>query len=103
MAQNDLLEQVNANGPFSEQLQAPTYQPSKQPLSGYEGKTGQVANLANKFLAGISQGRAAAYNKSMQQKQQTFTLLSGQIQQLQQSDLPPEIKAQQLAKLNDLR
>lgn len=101
--QNDLLDSVYANGPFSQQLQAPTYQASQQQGSGFQGATGNVAQLADHFLAGISQGRAQAYNKSMQQKQQTFNTLSAQAQQLQQSDLPPEIKAQQLAKVNDLR
>lgn len=101
MAQNDLLDTVYANS--QPQVQAPTYQASPQQGSGFQGATGNIAQIADKFLAGVSQGRAQAFNHSMQQKQQTFNMLSAQAQQLQQSDLPPEIKAQQLAKVNDLR
>lgn len=103
MAQNDLLEQVSANGPFSQQLQPPTYQASQQQGSGFQGTTGNVAQIADKFLEGLSRGRAAAYNRSMQEKQQTLTAVSAQIQQLQDSELPPEIKSQKLAELNDIR
>lgn len=103
MAQNDLLEQVTANGPFSQQLQAPTYQSNPQRGSGFQGAGGNIAQIADKFLEGLSRGRAAAYNKSMQEKQQTLTAVSAQIQQLQDSELPPEIKSQKLAELNDIR
>ena len=73
----------------------PTLQPPQQQPSGWQGKTAGIAELATNFLAGVSKGRANAYNKSLEDQQKQVASMQTAIQAVDSSDATQEVKNQQ--------
>jgi hypothetical protein len=91
---------TTGTGPFSNVLQGQTYQGSPQPtVSGYGGKGEAIAMFADKFLAGVSQGRRTQFERSEQQRERSLSAVRLAIQNLQSAPIPDELKQAQMGKL----
>ena len=91
------------SGPFSLAPPDPNayYQGSpQQTVSGYGGTKEALAMFADKFLAGVSKGRLAAYNHSIQQEDRARQSLMFSMQQLQNANIPDDVKQAQMGKLS---
>jgi hypothetical protein len=93
-----------SRGPFSEYLTPPkpvfnSPTPDQAPTS----KGGGIAFLANSLLGGLAKGRMQADQKTYQEKQNQFMAISDQMDQIQRSGLPDDVKQQQIAQLGQMR
>ena len=97
-----------AAGPFSSfldpsQIAPSTYQASQQRPSGYMGKLGKGAMIIDKFLEGMSKGRAMQYAKSRQKEADIYNRIGQTEEYVRKSDIDPALQKQQIDKLEALR
>jgi len=97
-----------AAGPFSSfldpsQVAPSTYQASQQRPSGYMGKLGKGAMIIDKFLEGMSKGRAMQYAKSRQKEADIYNRIGQTEEYVRKSDIDPALQKQQIDKLEALR
>lgn len=83
------------------QFPEPTIQPTQVQPSGFQSKAGSLAMFADKFLEGVSRGRALAFQRSEQQRSQSLLGLRSAIQDVQNANIPDEMKQKQLAPLQE--
>lgn len=84
------------------QPSTPAYQGAPQQPNGWEGKTGQIANLATQFLAGASKGRAQAYDREQQNQMRQVAAIQSAIGAVDSSQASDQIKSQQKTQLMQL-
>ena len=84
------------------QFPQPTIQENPVQPSGFGGKTQALSLFADKFLAGVSRGRALAFQRSQQQEERSLLGLRSAMQDIQQANIPDELKQQQLAPLQQM-
>ena len=100
----DQLNLPQIQGPFNLQPPDPSqyYQGSgQQSVSGYGGKKEALAMFADKFLAGVNKGRLISAQRSYEKEQRSLQSLSLAMQQLQQAQIPDDLKQQQMSKLSN--
>lgn len=97
----------NSGGPFDAFLTPanvqPTFQPPQQGLTGYEHKGGIIANLATSFLGGLSKGRAQQQQRTDMERANQLGSVNNSIAEIENSQLPPDVKQKQLADLYEMR
>lgn len=93
---------------FTEAITPPNYQSTAQtpPQSGTPGqnRTGAIASIADKFLAGVSAGRAKQFQQQQQERAGLMQDVNRQYDSLekQKNDLTPEAYQQARSKLDAL-
>ena len=92
--QNDPLSSLASAIYKPIQQSEPTFNPRPVQPSGWEGKTGQIANLATNFLAGVSKGRAQAYDREQQNHLENLNNLKIGLAQIDASDASDDVKKQ---------
>ena len=96
-----------SQGPFSQfltpQQVQPAYQSTAPQLTGYEQKGGIVAKLGDSFLQGLSRGRAMQQQKSQMDQANMLGAVNSSISQVENSNLPDDVKQKQLGQLYDMR
>lgn len=92
----DNLEKLS--GPIYQPVQ-PTFNPPQQQVSGWGGKGVGIANIATQFLAGVSKGRAAAYNRQQQGEMKQVASLQSAMQAVDASGASEDVKNQQRTEL----
>jgi hypothetical protein len=94
---------VPVTGPFSNILAEPAYQGSKQPtVSGYGGAGESVAMFADKFLAGVSQGRRSAFERGEKERADNMTAIKMAMQDVSSAPIPDSMKQQKLGQLQGM-
>jgi hypothetical protein len=91
-----------SGGPFTSAITPPTFEEPQQQFSGFSGTGGNLAGLASHFLAGVSQGRQAAFQRSEAQKSKSEQALIGAMEAVGKSNLPDAVKQQQTADLQKM-
>lgn len=91
-------------GPFDAYLNPATppqqYQSTApKQISGWQGAGGSVAQIADKFLDGVSRGQSIALQRSQQENGQKLALVRQAMSDVQNANIPDSVKQQQLSDL----